>query len=182
MSNLQKFNQTLEDFNQEVEQLKDVSGAYKKLQKLTESYDAIIKQFEANSKALDKINELQKVQQEKVEKSLTEIENANVQNKSELAKLFETKADQIRKENKDFYKDLESTIKIKLDENKSEIKQLIENERNQIKQIFEIEFAKNTNELKGVIQAENKIIKMSIWIIGGLTLILIALAVFKLWT
>jgi hypothetical protein len=41
MSNLQKFNQTLEDFNQEVEQLKDVSGAFKKLQKLTET---IIKQ------------------------------------------------------------------------------------------------------------------------------------------
>lgn len=34
MSNLQKFNQTLEDFSQEVEQLKDVSGAFKKLQKL----------------------------------------------------------------------------------------------------------------------------------------------------
>ena len=182
MSNLQKFNQTLEDFNQEVEQLKEVSGAYKKLQQLTESYNAIIKQFEVNSKALDKINELQQAQQEKVAKTLTEIENANVQNKSELSKLFETKADQIRKENKEFYKDLESTIKIKLDENKSEIKKLIENERSQIKQIFEIEFANNTKELKSVIQAENKTIKLSIWIICGVILILCTIAIFKLWT
>ena len=37
MSNLQKFNQTLEDFNQEVEQLKDVSGAFKKLQQLNQA-------------------------------------------------------------------------------------------------------------------------------------------------
>ena len=65
MSNLQKFNKTLEDFNQEVEQLKDVSGAFKKLQQLTETYNAIIKQFEENSKTLDKINKLQKAQQEK---------------------------------------------------------------------------------------------------------------------
>ena len=32
MSNLQKFNETLEEFNQEVGQLKAVSDAYKKLQ------------------------------------------------------------------------------------------------------------------------------------------------------
>lgn len=193
MSNLQKFNQTLKDFDQEVEQLKDVSGAFKKLQQLTETYNAIIKQFEENSKTLDKINELQKAQQEKVAKSLAEIENANKQNKTELAKLVEEKTDQIRKENKDFYKDLESTIKIKLDDNKSEIKNLIENERNQIKQIFEIEFAKNTKELRQVIEIETnkqtqllannqKTIKISVWLIGGLTLILSALAVFKLWT
>jgi len=101
---------------------------------------------------------------------------------AKLAKLIEEKTDQIRKENKDFYKDLESTIKIKLDDNKSEIKNLIENERNQIKQIFEIEFAKNTKELKQVIEAENKTIKVSIWVIGGLTLILSLLAVIKIWT
>jgi len=182
MSNLQKFNQTLEDFNQEVEQLKDVSGAFKKLQQLTETYNAIIKQFEENSKTLNTINELQKAQQEKVAKSLAEIEIASKRNKTELAKLIEEKTDQIRKENKDFYKDLESTIKIKLDDNKSEIKNLIENERNQIKQIFEIEFAKNTKELKQVIEAENKTIKVSIWVIGGLTLILSLLAVIKIWT
>lgn len=192
MSNLQKFDQTLEDLNQEVEQLKGVSSAFKKLHQLIETYNTIIRQFEENSKTLYNINELQKVQQEKIVKSLVEIENFNSQSKTELVKLLEEKTDQIRKENKDFYKDLESTIKIKLDDNKAEIKNLIENERNQIKQIFEIEFAKNTKELMQVFEKESergrrlldesqKIIKTSVWVIGGLTLILSLLTVIKLW-
>ncbi len=192
MSNLQKFNQTLEDFNQEVEQLKEVSGAYKRLQLLIEKYNEIIRQFEENSKKLDVINEYQKAQQDKLSKSLIEIENINKQNKTDLSKLIEEKTDQIRKENKDFYKDLESIIKIKLEESRSQIKQLIENERNQIKQIFEIEFAKNTKELRQVFEtatnkqtelliASQKSIKIYIWIIGGVTLVLTALAVLKLW-
>jgi DNA anti-recombination protein RmuC len=193
MSNLQKFNTTLEDFDKEVGKLKAVSDAYQKLEGLTVAYNDISKQFDQNSKALDKINELQKAQQEKVTKSLNDLENSNQQNKSELSKLLEEKTDQIRKENKEFYKDIESTIKSKLDDNKSQIKQLIESERNQIKQIFEIEFAKNTKELRQVIEAEiNKqtqllldnqnVIKISLWIIGGMTLILSAMAVFKLST
>ncbi|WP_221390981.1 hypothetical protein [Dyadobacter sp. NIV53] len=181
MSNLQKFNETLEEFNQEVEQLKEVSGAYKKLQQLTETYNVISKQFDENSKSLDAINVLQKVQQEKISNSLIEIGNTNNFNRTELAKLFEERTDQIRKENKEFYKDLEGTIRIKLDENKSNIKQLIENERNQIKQIFENELAKNTNELRHFIEAESRILKTSVWIIGGLTLIISLLAIVKLW-
>lgn len=192
MSNLQKFDQTLEDLNQEVEQLKGVSSAFKKLHQLIETYNTIIRQFEENSKTLYNINELQKAQQERIVKSLVEIENFNSQSKTELAKLVEEKTDLIRKENKEFYKDLESTIKIKLDDNKAEIKNLIENERNQIKQIFEIEFAKNTKELMQVFEKESergrrlldesqKIIKTSVWVIGGLTLILSLLTVIKLW-
>ncbi|CAB1276188.1 protein of unknown function [Candidatus Nitrosacidococcus tergens] len=42
MSSSQKSNQTLESFNQEVEQLKYASSAYKKLQQLTEIYNDII--------------------------------------------------------------------------------------------------------------------------------------------
>jgi hypothetical protein len=193
MSNLQKFNQTLDDFNQEVEQLKYVSSAFKKLHQLTETYNFIIKKFEENSITLEKINELQKAQLEKVSRSFEEIEIANKQTKYELTKIIDDKTDQIRKENKDFYKDLESTIKIKLDDNKSEIKKLIDNERSQIKQIFEIEFAKNTKELRQVIETEankqtmllldnQKVIKISIWVLGGLTLILSTMALLKLWT
>lgn len=182
MSNLQKFNTTLEDFDKEVGKLKAVSDAYQKLEGLTVAYNDISKQFDQNSKALDKINELQKTQQEKVTKSLNDLENTNKQNKNELSKLLEEKTDLIRKENKEFYKDIESTIKSKLEDNKSQIKQLIESERNQIKQIFEIEFAKNTKELCQVIQNENKSLKISVWLLGILTLIMSALIVYKLWT
>ena len=192
MSDLQKFNQTLEDFSQEVEQLKDVSSAYRKLERLTETYSEITRQFAENSKTLGTIIELQKVQQEKVSKSLVELEKTYAQNIATLTKIIDVKTDQIRWENKQFYKDLEGTIKIKLDENKSQIKQLIENERNQIKQIFEIEFAKNTKELKQVVETKiskqtqllsnrQRTIKILIWIIGGLSLIVSALASYKLW-
>ena len=188
-----RFNTTLEDFDKEVGKLKAVSDAYQKLQGLTVAYDQISKQFDQNSKALDSINELQKTQQAKVAQSLVDIENANKQNKSELSKLIEEKTDQIRKENKDFYKELESTIKIKLDDKKSQIKQLIESERTRIKEIFKIEFVTNTKELRLTIESETnkhtelfldnqKGIKVTVWVIGGLTILLSALAIFKLWT
>ena len=69
---------------------------------------------------------------------------------------------------------------------------LIENERLRIKEIFEIEFAKNTKELRQVIEIEankqtrllldnQKIIKISLWVIGTITIILCAMSAFKLW-
>lgn len=191
MSNLQKFNKTLEDFNQEVEQLKDVSGAYKKLQHLLDSYDRVIQQFEENNKSLHVISNSLESQQEKVFKSLDKIISLNKENKTDLEKLLEEKGDLIRKENKEFYKELESTIKIKLDENKSQIKQLIENERGQIKDIFEIEFAKNKKDIIETIEKgldkqtlllikNQKMIKIVLWVLGSLNLILSGLAVFKL--
>lgn len=174
MSNLQKFNTTLEDFDKEVEKLKSVSDAYQKLQGLTVTYEKISQQFDKNSTVLDNINK-------EIEKSISNIYN-----------LVDKKTDQISKENKDFYKDLASTIKIQLDDNKSQIRQLIENERNQIKQIFEIEFAKNTKEFRQVIEKETnkqsqlllesqKNIKISLWTIGGIIVILCGLSAFKLW-
>lgn len=192
MTNLQKFNETLDDLGQEVQQLKEVSAIYKNMQRQAETFNTILNQFKENNKTLGEISVLQKTHLEKVTKSLIEIENINKQDNARLRKLMEEKTDQIRKENKEFYKDLESTIKIKLDENNFKIKQLIENERNLIKQIFELEFAKNTKELNSKIENENIIqtkilvnnqttIKRSIWIIGFIILILIGLCVFRLW-
>jgi len=173
MSNSQNFEEILKSIDLESKRLKAVSDAYQKLQGLTVSYDKISKQFDQNSKALESINK-------SIEKSISALYN-----------LVDKKTEQISKENKEFYKDLAGTIKIQLEDNKSQIKQLIENERTQIKQIFEIEFAKNTKELRQVIETETnkqtnlllanqKVIKISLWVIGGLTLILSAVAVFKL--
>ena len=192
MTNLQKFNETLDDLGQEVQQLKEVSTIYKNMQRQAETFNTILNQFKENNKTLGEISVLQKTHLEKVTKSLNEIENINKQDNARLIKLMEEKTDQIRKENKEFYKDLESSIKIKLDENNFKIKQLIENERNLIKQIFELEFAKNTKELNSKIEKETVIqtkllvnnqttIKRSIWIIGFIVLILIGLCAFRLW-
>lgn len=192
MSNLQKFNNTLDDLDQEVRQLKEVSTVYKKIQRQTEICNEIIKQFEENTNILSNINELQNTQIKSVSKNLIESVDLHKRNKIELAKIIEEKTDLIRKENKEFYKELEATIKIKLDENLFQVKQLIESERNQIKQIFEIEFVKNTNELKLIIEKEinrqtglllndQQSIKIWLWSIGTLCLILGGLTVFKLW-
>jgi hypothetical protein len=175
MSNLQKFNSTLADFDKEVEKLKSVSDTYQKLQGLIVANEKIIQQFDQNTITLQNINN-------DIEKSINEIYS-----------LIEKKIEQLSKENKDFYKDLAGTMKIKLDDNKSQIKQLIENERNQIKHIFEIEFSKNMHDLRQVFLTElhkqteqlfenQKTIKISLWVIGGLTIILSSIAIIKLWT
>ena len=173
MSNLQKFNTTLEDFDKEVGKLKAVSEAYQKLENLTQSYDEISNHFKQNNQKLANINQ-------SIDNSLASI-----------GKLVEEKTDLIRKENKEFYRDLENTIKLKLNDNKSEIKQHIESERNQIKQIFEIEFAKNTKELRQVIenatdkqteilQKNQKGLKIVVWVLGGISIILSGLVLTKL--
>jgi len=192
MSTLQKFNATMDDLSQEVENLKEVAGAYKKVQQLTDTYALIITQFETATGALEKAHERQKDLEDKINNSLAEIEHSNQSSKLELLKLTEAKADQIRKENKEFYKELESTIRIKLSENKSEIKELIERERQQTRQIFGLEFAKNSRELKTAIEtaaavqtevltASQQRIKMIVWIIGGLNCLLLLALLYKVW-
>lgn len=191
MSNLEKFNQTLEEFNHEVGQLRDVSGAYKKLQHLVDSYNEIILKFEESSESLEKIILLHKEFQESLGRSLKEIEEQNRHGIAELSKLVENKTDIIRKENKEFYKELDSSIRIKLDENKLQIKQLIESERNQIKQIFELEFAKNFRELRESFETEitshvqiltrnQKAIKILIVLFGAISLALFSVIMYKL--
>lgn len=173
MSNLQKFNNTLEELNLEVEKLKAVSGAYKKLESLTQTYDEINGLFKENNLKLTDINQ-------RIDLSLADI-----------VKVIELKTDLLRKENKEFYNEFENTIKLKLNDNKSEIRQLIESERNQIKQIFEIEFAKNTQELKqkienGILKQTEVLLKsqrgitIAIWVLGGVSIILSGLAFVKL--
>ena len=104
----------------------------------------------------------------------------------ELNSTLEEKIDIIRKENKEFYRDLESTIKIKLDDNKSQIKQLIESERLQLKQIIESTIKQSEEKINSNIGNVSELhsksantLKWSIWIIGFISIILLALIVFK---
>lgn len=181
MSSLEKFNQTLKEFDQEVSQLKEVAGAYRKLNELSETYERVNEKFEQNSSTLEKMNLLVKQQQDKVDKSLNALEELSIQHKKELSKFLEEKTDQIRKENKEFYRDFEGTIKIKLDENRSEIKQLIENERNQIRQLFEMESAKNTRELREAVEKENKKVRVLVLASAGVLLLFLAAILYRTW-
>jgi len=191
MSNLAKFDNTIEELGTEVNKLKEISTAYQKLKDLADSFGDINRQFAANSRQLSGIVELLEKGQQKIDKGIENLLIANKAEKQELARAIDEKLEILRKENKDFYKDLESTIKIKLDDNASQIKQLIENERSRIKDIFEMEFAKNTQELKKTIETEiskqtkqllahQSVIKYSLWCLGGLILILSIINTFKL--
>jgi hypothetical protein len=191
MSNLTKFDNTIEEFNTEVGKLKEVSAAYQKLKELIGEFNAISKQFGENSEKLSGIVAQIREGQIRVDQGIANLLIANKQGKLEVGKALDDKLEILRKENKEFYKELESTIKIKLDDNRSQIRQLIEGERSRIKDIFEIEFAKNTLELKKTIEAETEkqtkqllsgqqVIKYSLWFIGGLILALAVINTFKL--
>jgi ABC-type transporter Mla subunit MlaD len=156
MSNLAKFDNTLQDFNLEVNKLKEVSVAYQKLNALSVVYDNVTKQFNENSNELKEIGTLLKQGRDNIDQGIVKLLADAKKNQSEMGRVIEEKLEILRKDNKSFYKDLESTIKIKLDDNKSQIRQMIESERKWIKDIFELEFAKNTQELKKTIIQENK--------------------------
>jgi hypothetical protein len=232
MSSLQKFNQTLNDFGQEVEHLQAAAAAYKKIGQLAETGQGLIERFKENNRTLGELNDRHKEEHKNITQSLKELtglldektelirkeskgfydsfiaivgdklEEFNslqkeqhhriIQTQTELSALLEKKTDLIRKENKDFYKDFEGTVRIKLDEHRLQIRQLIEQERDQIRQIFELEFARNTAQMKQAIEAEatkqtalllhsQRTIRITVWVVGGLTVILSALAVIKLW-
>jgi len=136
---------------------------------------------------------LQKEQDLMISKGLANIENACLILKSEFHDSIEEKTDIIRKENKDFYKDLEDTIRIKLEDHKSEIKRFIEDERAYNKVLFSTEFTKHSNDIKRTLDSEihqqstflaerHKTTKITIWVIGGIIIVLCVYIVFLLLT
>jgi chromosome segregation ATPase len=186
MSNLKKFEETLGNLDLEVNRLNAVSQAYKKLENLVDSYDNIISKLEENNTAFIKIKDEQNKHLNKIEENFKKINKSISQANLELNKTLENKIDTIRKDNKEFYRDLESTIKIKLDDNKSQIKQLIENERSQIKQFIIDETTKVKNVLlednsrkTDVLKRETKSIKISIWVLGVILIIMASVLIYK---
>lgn len=179
MSKLEKFNLTLDNFDKEVANLRSVAQAYQKLENLILSYAKIEASFDKNNSTLNEIIKLEKKQIENISKALNDLLKGREETKLILCKLIEERMDILRKENKEFYIDLDKTIKIKLEDNKSQISQLIEYERNRIKDIIIDEFLKNTKTLELQInnQTESllrgqKIIKYSIWGLGVIILII----------
>jgi hypothetical protein len=186
MSNLKKFEETLGNLDLEVNRLNAVSQAYKKLENLVDSYDTIISKLTENNIAFIKIKDEQNKHLNNIEENFKKINKSISQANLELNKTLENKIDTIRKDNKEFYRDLESTIKIKLDDNKSQIKQLIENERSQIKQFIIDETTKVKNVLlednsrkTDLLKSETKFIKISIWVLGVILIIMASVIIYK---
>lgn len=186
MSNLKKFEETLGNLDLEVNRLNAVSNAYEKLEKLVLSYETIISKLKENNTTFIKIKDEQNKHLDNIEENFKKINKSIYQANLELNSTLEEKIDIIRKENKEFYRDLESTIKIKLDDNKSQIKQLIEIERLQLKQIIESTIKQSEEKINSNIDnvlelqsKSEKTLKWSIWIFGFISIILLTLIVYK---
>lgn len=176
-SKLERFDNTLNNLEEELTKLKTTSQAYKKLEELSSSYKIILEQFEQNNLAIQKqianykkskevlndiiednqknyeqLRVLSNEQKSDIEETLDNITNNNQENYKELKSLnndnqkeLNTSLEELRKENRQFYLDFEKVVRIKLDEHKSEIKQLIENERLKVKEIIDNKIDKQTD-------------------------------------
>jgi hypothetical protein len=169
MSNLQKFNNTIEEFDKELIKLKDTSEAYQKLQGLVTSYAKINEQFIKNSKSLEEFAAHQQQKQEELSKSLVSLQDEN-----------KTGNEEIKKQNESFEKNFSLLIQ-KLQEenkiNKEEVKKqnesfeknitsLVEKLRKENKDFYldlektvKIKLDENKSEIKQLIESERYKIK-----------------------
>lgn len=123
----------------------------------------IQRSFETITSLLKEVDDNRKLYQteltENITSSLKEVDDNQKLHQAELTKTIESEIDTLSKNNKELYQDWEKDLRIKLENYKSEIKQLIEYERNQIRQIFEIEFSKAVKTLSETIQNESQSIR-----------------------
>lgn len=111
MSNLKKFEETLESLDLEVNRLKAVSRAYGKLENLINSNEKILIKFKENHIEFIKIRGEQSKQLEEIKANFKIIDKTIHHAGQDLDSTILEKSDLIRKENKEFYRDLESTLK-----------------------------------------------------------------------
>ncbi len=105
----------------------------------------------------------------------TKIDEIRTENKN-TAKQLSDLVEQLRQENKRFYIDFEQTMRIKLDESKSEIKSLIEQERSKIKDIIIEELDKRTSD---ILKQQQKLFN-AVLAVGGVVVMGLGVAIFML--
>jgi hypothetical protein len=194
MNNLQKFESTLAEFDNEVSKLKSIGEVHQEIKKLANDYEIVVSKIQESNKSLHSVLKQHQDFQNEIKKNITEIEKQYSKNKSDIQSLLTTKLDEIkqqnkvfenslteivenlRKENKQFYRDFEETVRIKLAENKSEIKQLIEQETIKLKDIFTTELDKRTSE---IIKRQKSLLK-TIWLSSGTIILALILIIYIL--
>ena len=165
LNKLKTLDDTLSQLEQQADKLQETSNAYEKLTLLVESYEEIKVKFGKNNQVLEQfadkqldslknfINTQEKsfgdfiIGQEttrgEFKKTLAEIEYSNVENQEILRtinvrtrKALIGEIDQLRVANKGFYIDMEQSLRIKLAENESAVKSLIETGQEKQKEIL----------------------------------------------
>ena len=196
MNKLEQFDKLIDSFEQELEKLQSTTAVYQKIQDMYVQNKEIIAIFKENAIYLKEISEKEYQQQEKVSEFLLELkgqqekiaiqqqkdydtiqhllEKLSEQDKAhkyELSKTLDTNFETISRSNKDFYRDVGDTLRIRLEDYKSEIKRMIEGERVQIREMIEKE---NQKSLK-----EQKNIKILLYCLLGLVLFLFVFSILK---
>lgn len=176
-SKLERFNNTLNDLEGELVKLRDTSKAYMKLQELSFSYNLILDQFEENSLGLQDLVKKQIAKHQEIKKSLEKISEENKKGYQQLKSLndemgrnLDSSIEALKKENRQFYLDLEKIVRIKLEENKLEIGQLIQSERLRIKEMIDDKVDKQTEILNQEYKKTSNMV-LVFWIISTLLLI-----------
>lgn len=196
MSKLEQFDKLIDSFEQELEKLQSTTAVYQKIQDMYVQNKEIIAIFKENAIYLKEISEKEYQQQEKVSEFLLELkgqqEKIAIQqqkdydtiqhllvklseqdkaHKYELSKTLDTNFETISKSNENFYRNVGDTLRIRLEDYKSEIKRMIEGERVQIREMIEKE---NQKSLK-----EQKNIKILLYCLLGLVLLLFVFSILK---
>ena len=196
MNKSEQFSKIIDKFEEELINLQSALFTYQKIEDLSSQSRRIIEVFEENVIYLKEISKKEEQQQEQVSNFLLELEKKqesiaqkqqkaydNIQllfsqiseqdkaHKYELSKTLDTNFETISRSNKDFYRDVGDTLRIGLEDYKSEIKRMIEGERVQIREMIEKE---NQKSLK-----EQKNIKLLLYCLLGLVLLLFVFSILK---
>nr|WP_314751400.1 hypothetical protein [uncultured Capnocytophaga sp.] len=196
MNKSEQFSKIIDKFEEELINLQSALFTYQKIEDLSFQSKRIIEVFEENIIYLKDISKKEEQQQERVSNFLLELEKKqesiaqkqqrayddikllfseireqDKDHKCELSKTLDTNFETISRNNKDFYRDVGDTLRIKLEDHKAEIKRMIEAERVQIREMIEKE---NQKSLK-----EQKNIKILLYCLLGLVLLLFVFSILK---
>jgi hypothetical protein len=196
MNKSEQFSKIIEKFEEELINLQSALFTYQKIEDLSSQSKRIIEVFEENVIYLKEISKKEEQQQEQVSNFLLELEKKqesiaqkqqkaydNIQllfsqiseqdkaHKYELSKTLDTNFETISRSNKDFYRDVGDSLRIRLEDYKSEIKRMIEGERVQIREMIEKENQKSLREQKNI--------KILLYCLLGLVLLLFVFSILK---
>lgn len=180
MSKLDEFNESISSLQHEVENLQAIEQAYKQLAKLVEDYDRVLANLnhatrdmtstkgelqKQSSSVSEKLIEQKNVletataeQRKELEIKLKNLQTLVEEQQNELQTLLNSNAEEVSNANKRFYNDFAQTIQTRLDNNRMEIKQLIDqysqSTRQQINDIKQVSQTHTDNLIKDIENAK----------------------------
>lgn len=158
MNKLEEFNQSITSLQQEVQNLQAIDEAYKRLAKLVNDYDTMIANLNSSAKDMsnakkelhsqssmltDNLDQLDKFiktatdeHRKELTKKLAELKTLTETGNTDLHATLKSGVDEINEANRKFYNDFSNTVQTRLDNNKMEIKHLIDQDSQNSRQLI----------------------------------------------